>query len=110
MPPSSLAKMKTDAAGALPGAETLKAVLSVLKTCPVGAACPPAVVGVIATTRWAAGGGGCWTPFPSYSVATPAPLSEIQNGVVGPNEMPHAFTKCGSWWAAGMSGVLETRF
>ena len=37
------------------------------------------------------------------------PLSEIQNGDVGPNEMPHALTRSGSVSLAS-PGMFETRF
>src|SRR5690242_20227451 len=79
---------------------------SVLNACPVGApAAPfPADGGAgIAPTR------GCGLPAPSYSVVTPAWLSETQIGVPGPTEVPQGFFRLGSVWAA-RPGISETRF
>src|SRR6267378_8286944 len=54
-----------------------------LNTCPVGTpgTAPPGP-GMV-TTR------PCFTPAPLYSVDTPVPASETQNGLVALNEMPH---------------------
>src|SRR4029077_2623088 len=65
----------------------------VLNACPVGAATAPlpAEGGAgIATTR------GCGLPAPSYSVVTPAGLSDTQIGVPGLTDVPHGFFRFGS--------------
>src|SRR5258706_10739890 len=72
-----------------------------LKTCPVGAPLPPSPPGMETTRDWG-------VPVLSYSVATPLALSETQNGVAGPSEIPHGFTRFGSVCAAGME-PSETR-
>lgn len=41
-------------------------------------------------------GGDTWTPAAVYTDANPVPLSEIQNGVVLPNETPQGLTRFGS--------------
>src|ERR1043165_7887468 len=43
----------------------------------------------------------CFVPSPAYNVARPAALSAIQNGVVGPNEMPQGLRRSGSIMLAG---------
>jgi hypothetical protein len=56
-----------------------------LKTVPVGPGC-------VVTTS-----GVCAGPlFVVYSVLVDVPLLETHSGVVGPKEMPHGFTRCGS--------------
>src|SRR5579862_8340466 len=106
--PSSVAKRKK-AGPETPSFEITKSVdvgSSVLKAWPVGAptAPAPAEAGAgIATTR------GCGLPAPSYSVVTPAWLSETQMGVPGPTDVPHGFLRLGSVCAAS-PGMSETRF
>ena len=77
-----------------------------LNACPVGAPTAPfpADGGAgIATTR------GCRLPLPSYSVVTPAWLSETQIGLPGPTEVPQGFFRFGSVCAASPA-MSETRF
>src|SRR5438876_3685365 len=106
--PSSVAK-RTKAGPELPFSEMTKsgeAGSKVLKAWPVGAATAPTPAeggAGIATTR------GCGLPAPSYSVATPAWLSDTQIGLRGPTEVPHGFFRFGSVWAA-RPGMSETRF
>ena len=47
-------------------------------------------------------------PSPSYRVETPVPLSDTQNGPVGPSEMPQGLTRFGSVCLAGTE-PSETR-
>src|SRR5258706_8147155 len=92
--PSSVAKIK----GAAPDPmafETTKPAVP-LKTTPVGAAVVPAGLspgGGIVTTSGVAGGKG--VPAPLYSVDTPVPLSEIQNGEGALCTIPQALARCG---------------
>ena len=61
-----------------------------LKITPVTGPAVPAFPawGIVTTSGIAA-------PVPPYSVAVPVPLFPTQNGV-GPNPMPHGFTRFGS--------------
>jgi hypothetical protein len=67
-----------------------------------------------ANERTGADGGGTVTtsalgfPWPLYKVDTPVPLSEIQNALVGDNEIPQGFFRLGSVLAA-RPGISETR-
>src|SRR5690242_14474878 len=100
--PSSVSKRNTDGAGAVP-CETTKPVVP-LKTVPVGVP-GPETEGIV-TTRGVLVGNG-W-PWPLYNVETPAPLSDIQKGLVELSEIPQGLTKCGSVKAA-RPGMSETR-
>src|SRR6266568_828801 len=102
--PSSVAKMKNDLPEFAPF-ETTKSFVA-LKTSPVGAAIVPAGLpagGATVTTSATA------VPSPLYSVVTPAPLSETQNGLVDEAVMPHALTRFGSVVCAN-PGMFDTRF
>src|SRR5256885_11763534 len=101
IPPSSPAKINTDAAGVFPSSLTLNPV-DVLNNCPVGAESWPPAPGMFTTNA-------CLLPLPSYSVAMLLPLSEIQKGVVGPYEIPQAFLKVRSGGFAVRPGISETR-
>src|SRR5438132_13614957 len=46
--------------------------------------------------------------WPVERVDTPVPLSDTQNGFVGPNDIPHGFFRCESVTAA-IPGMSETR-
>src|SRR6478672_701973 len=106
--PSSVAKRKK-AGPELPFFEITKSDelgSKVLNACPVGAptAPVPADGGAgIATTR------GWGLPAPSYSVATPAWLSDTQIGLPGPTDVPQGFFRFASVCAAS-PGISETRF
>src|SRR5579862_8875381 len=98
MVPSSVAKRKTAAAEigvfALVTPEILKACwpAAMLKTAPVGVPVDPkgsAGEGMVTTKVWG-------VPAELYSVDTPEPLSEIQNGDAAEVAMPHGFTSLGS--------------
>src|SRR5882757_1248964 len=68
-----------------------------LKTCPVGAdVVPPAVGGIVTIREETFETEGGPEGGTEYRVARPVPLSEIQNGDIGPNEMPQALTRSGS--------------
>src|SRR5207237_9643646 len=101
--PSSVANKKM-APPDSPFAETTNwPVLS--KTVPVGAdPLPPAGGGI--TTPFCRNGAG--DPSGSHSVLRPVPLSAIQNGLVGPKEIPHGFTSLESVCAARPE-MSETR-
>src|SRR5436305_11103908 len=95
--PSSLEKMKM----------SLLNLPVPLNTCPVGADTPPPGAGMVTTSP-------CFAPVALYSVVTPLPLSEIQNGEpvacpLVPKEIPHGLTSCGSVLAAS-PGMSDTRF
>src|ERR1700737_2284165 len=108
--PSSVEKMNK--AGLLPVLAVItKALLKVLKTVPVGV--PPGLpfgIGIVTSGSAALG-----APVPSYSVATPPLLSEIQKGLPavmplgGRNEIPHGFFRFESVLRAG-TAPSETRF
>src|SRR5207247_11301094 len=102
--PSSVANRKT-APPESPISETTNvSVLS--KTVPVGAdPLPPAGGGI--TTPFCRNGAA--DPSGSYSVLRPVPLSAIENGLVGPKEMPHGCTSLGSVCAASPD-MSETRW
>src|SRR5262245_42810334 len=110
MVPSSVSNRKTAAAGPLPLAETLNPPLAppkVLNTAPVGVPSVP---------RGSAGGGpgifttsDCGVPAVLYSVDTPVPLSETQNGLPPLSAMPQGLTRWGSRFAA-TPGRSDTRF
>src|SRR5947209_8726577 len=88
--PSSVAKRKRSplkAPAAAPGP---------LNTWPVGDRVPPPAFGKLTTSP-------CLTPEPLYSVAVPVLLSETQNGVVGPKEIPHGLTS----WASVLAAIPE---
>src|SRR6476646_5685628 len=68
-----------------------------LNTCPV--ALPPG----IATTS------PCGVPVPSYKVVLPVTWFDTQNGVDGPNEIPHGFFRLASVWAASPE-TFDARF
>src|SRR5262245_1948410 len=88
MVPSSVAKRKT---AGMAGAN-VKSVVG-LCTWPVGAdgGVPPAAGGTVTIRGLPAGKG---SPAPLYTVTTPVPLSEIQNGPpMGLKEMPQGFTR-----------------
>src|SRR5438445_12946991 len=78
-----------------------------LNTWPVGAdgGAPPAGGGIVTTMGLAAGAA---SPLPSYTLMTPVPLFETQNGPVGLAELPHGFTRFGSRCAA-WAGRSETK-
>src|ERR1700751_2022071 len=105
--PSSVAKRKKAGPGA-PFFEITKSGelgSNVLNACPVGAPTAPLAAeggAGIATTR------GCGLPEPSYSVVTPAWLSDTQIGLPGPTDVPHGFFRFGSVCAAS-PGISETR-
>ena len=67
-----------------------------LKTLPVGAAVAVGRIdgGGMVTTIGLPTGNGC--PLALYTVARPVPLSEIQNGPMGGNEIPQELTRFGS--------------
>src|SRR5271166_5445957 len=90
MVPSSVAKMKFAGLG--------------LKTWPSGAAVPvdPMGGGMVTTSERG-------VPVLLYNVASPVPLSETQNGLVGEKDTPHGLTRLGSVHAA-RPGMSETRF
>jgi hypothetical protein len=52
---------------------------------------------------------GCALPAPSYSVVTPAWLSDTQIGLPGPTDVPQGFLRLGSVCAA-KPGMSDTRF
>ena len=92
--PSSDAKMNA-AAPDEPPLLTAKSVV-LLKVMPVGV--PPPVESVddgIDTTR------DCGLPNPSYSVASPVPLSATQTKPLGLKATPHPFCRLASKWSAG---------
>src|SRR6059036_3236181 len=91
MVPSSVAKRKTARSA---GASVKSAVG--LNTWPVGAdgEVPPAAGGTVTTRGLPIGKG---SPAPLYTVTTPVPLSETQNGPpIGLKEMPQGFMRFGS--------------
>src|SRR5260221_5488455 len=91
--PSSVLKMNRATPDMVPF-ETRKPAVP-LKTTPVGAAVVPAGLppgGGIVTTRGAFGGKGVAAPV--YSVETPVPLFEIQDGEVTLWTIPQAVTRC----------------
>src|SRR5205823_10635989 len=95
MVPSSVAKRKT---ARMPGA-SVKSTVG-LNTWPVGAdgGIPPAAGGTVTTIGLPTGKG---LPAPLYTVTTPVPLSETQNGPpMGLNEIPQGLTRFGSRWFA----------
>ena len=69
-------------------------LMVVLATSPVAAA-PVFELGVGRFTTNGVGC-GCDVPAPSYRVATPDPLSAIQNGAPRKNAIPHAFLRLSS--------------
>src|SRR5882724_2338836 len=78
----------------------------VLNAWPVGAPtapCPADGGAGMPTTR------GWGLPAPSYSVVTPAWLSDTQIGVPGPTDVPQGFFRFGSVCSA-KPGTSETRF
>src|SRR5262245_11018727 len=91
--PSSVANTKT-ALPDCPLAATMKSVVLALKTMPVGlvGVIPPAAVGMRTTSGWGPNGmpGGGVPKL--YKVATPAPLSFTQNGLVMEATMPQGLT------------------
>src|SRR5215831_8030275 len=103
MVPSSVAN--SSALGAeWPAAEITKPAVAFVAT-PVGAELPPAGAGIV-TMRGEPDGIGC--PVPSYVVAFPDPLSEIQRPLLRPSVMPQGFTRFGSVILAS-PGTSETR-
>src|SRR5713226_1420670 len=89
--PSSVAKMNRLGPD-IPFSETTKP-LGPLKTLPVGAAVVPAGLpagGGIVTTS------GTAVPSPLYKVATPAPLSDTHQGLVGLCDRPQGLSRFGS--------------
>src|SRR4029077_10826056 len=84
----------------LPVPGTTKSVVS-LNTCPVGA--PPGVDTTSGTIDT-----GLRPRAPLYSVETSVPLSDTHSGVLGPCDIPQAFTRFGSVIAA-CPGWSETR-
>src|SRR6266705_4885596 len=109
--PSSVAKMKR--LGPDPfGPVTTKSLVP-LKILPVGAEVVPAGLppgGGMVTTS-CIGGEPTWSavPSPLYTVATPVPLSETHQGLVGLCDRPQELTRFGSWNLA-ILGRSETRF
>src|SRR6478672_4836690 len=107
MVPSSVANRKN------PGPEA--PAFEITKSDEVGSkvlnACP---VGVPTAAAPADGGAGMVTtsgralPAPSYSVVTPAALSDTQIGLPGPTEVPQGLRRFGSVCAAS-PGMSETR-
>src|SRR5712691_207337 len=102
--PSSVAKMKR--LGPAPLLVATTKPLVPLKTLPVGAAVVPAGLplgGGIVTTS------GTAVPSPLYKVATPAPLSDTHQKVVGPCDRPQGLSRFASVKVA-RPGMSETRF
>src|SRR5712692_6106305 len=108
--PSSVAKMNRLGPDIL-FSETTKPLVP-LKTLPVGAAVVPAGLpaggGIVTTSGELGGSGNAWPP-PLYKVATPAPLSDTHQGVVGPCDRPQGLSRFGSRNLA-ILGRSETRF
>src|SRR5579885_3434923 len=93
MPPSSHAKRK----------RTPLKLLVPLKTWPVmGTGLFGSLLGMD-TTR------PCLTPEPLYSVLTPLPLSDTQNGPPGANDMPQGFLSWGSGGCSAGTAPSDTR-
>src|SRR5690348_165746 len=90
----------------LPLAETTKPLPAVLKTVPVGVPCGASgcvgLGGMVTTSGFPAG--WAW-PWPLYSVLSPVPSSDTQNGLPELAVRPHGFTRWGSVTCArpGMS-------
>lgn len=85
----------------------MNAVGKLLKTCPVGAEVAPAVGPGMVTA------GMTFVvivaPLTESTEARPVPLSEIQNGLVVEEDMPHGLTRLGSVLAAGIRAESEIR-
>src|SRR5947209_18491854 len=95
MVPSSVEKMNAEVP-VFPPLETWKLPAFPLNTTPVGVPVPvlPEGGGTVTVS-------GTLAPAPLYSVLTPAPLSEIQNGLVGEWVRPQGLTRFGSIVTAG---------
>src|ERR1700758_4367261 len=92
--PSSLAKIKRAALGGPTPLFTTKPVPP-LKTTPVGLPCAPPAPGTVKVATIA-------SVATLYSVVLPVPLSEIHQGVVGPETSPQALTRFESVRSVGM--------